>query len=329
MLTYYSLRIGLVLALIVPQRLAFWLSAVIGNLAFYCNGSARRAVQDNMRHVLGPTASRRRVNQVSRGVFRNAVKNYYELLCLPRLSKADIEHHVQVVGAEHLEAALQGGRGVILCSGHIGNFSLATQMAGARGYPTNIIAEQISPPRLHELVNGLRSRFGVKMIPLGPTAVRAIHHALRANEVIGLAADRDLTESGIPVEFFGELTDLPSGLATLALRLRVPLVPAYVVRKTNDTSVVTVYPPLQFAQTGDRERDTQLGTQQIAHVVEEMIRQTPDQWVVLQRVWPAKAQPGQPQPEPRKPRSFVPRALRPPAPPAVPEEPAGRRSRSA
>ena len=124
------------------------------------------------------------------------------------------------------------------------------------------------------------------MIPLGPSAVRGIYHALRANEILGLAADRDLTANGIPVEFFGETTELPSGLAALSMRLNAPLLPVHVVRKANDSSVVTIYPPLELARTGNREADVQTGTEQIAAVLEGMIRKTPEQWVVLQPVWP-------------------------------------------
>src|SRR3954454_8074958 len=124
MLTYYLLRVGLVLAAIIPRRIGYWLCSVIGNVAFFCNGSARRAVQDNMRHVLGPQVGRRKLNKVCRAVFRNAVKNYYDLLILPRLSMADLEKQVQLIGSEQLALGLEGKRGVILVAGHIGNFNL-------------------------------------------------------------------------------------------------------------------------------------------------------------------------------------------------------------
>ena len=291
MLTYYSLRIGLVLAAIVPRRLAYWICSLVGTLAFYSNGSARRAVLDNMRHVLGAAAGRRALHRAARSVFRNAVKNYYELLILPRLSATDLERRVHIDGMEHIDAALAGKRGVILCTGHIGNFNLVAQMAGARGYPTNIIAEQVSPPRLYALVNGLRSRFGLRMIPLGTDVVRGIYHALREGEMLGVAADRDLTDTGVPIEFFGEVTELPAGPATLALRLRAPILFVHVRRLANDASIVTVTPPLEFARTGDRERDALLGTERITRLLEAAIREAPDQWVVLQRIWPPRPAP--------------------------------------
>ena len=286
MRTYYAFRLGVLLAGVIPHRLAYWLCSVIGNVLFYVSGNARRAVQDNLRHVFGPQVGPRKLNRTARAVFRNMIKNYYELLCLPHFTADQLRERVQVLGSEHLTAGLQGGRGAIIFAGHIGNFNLASQLAVVLGYPANIVAEQMHPPILHEFVNGLRERFGLKLIPLGPDVVRGIVHALRHNELLGLAADRDLTENSIPITFFGEATELPSGLAALSLRLRAPLIPIHVIRRGNDRSVVRIYPPLQLTRSGDRDRDVQAGTQQVARVLEAMIRRTPDQWVVMQPVWP-------------------------------------------
>src|SRR5437870_6987138 len=111
MLTYYGLRIGLVLAAIVPLRIGYWICSLIGNIAFYANGPTRRAVQDNLRHVLGPGASRRQINKLGRRACRHTVKNYYELLCIPRFSKADLEKRISISGVQHIEDALRQGNG--------------------------------------------------------------------------------------------------------------------------------------------------------------------------------------------------------------------------
>src|SRR5437870_3824197 len=116
MITYYGLRIGILLATYIPSKLAYWFCSLVGTVSFYTNGPARRAVQDNMRHVLGADVPARRLNKVCRQIFRNMVKNYYELLCLPRLKPADLEKRVQVQGIEHVHAALKKGRGAILFS---------------------------------------------------------------------------------------------------------------------------------------------------------------------------------------------------------------------
>src|SRR5262249_26311363 len=86
-------------------------------------------------------------------------------------------------------------------------------------------------------------------------------------------------------------------VAAIALRMRAPLVPVHAVRTANDSSTVTIYPPIHLVSTGDRDRDTREGTQLVAHILEEMIRKAPEQWVVLQPIWP---DPPIPMPEPAK-----------------------------
>jgi KDO2-lipid IV(A) lauroyltransferase len=190
-----------------------------------------------------------------------------------------------VRGVEHLERASALGKGVIVISGHIGNFSIVTQVAAIRGFNVAIVAEDIQPPKLYDFVNHLRGSFGIQFIKTGGAQIRSIFRFLRENGVLMLAADRDVTDAGEPVPFFGALVDLPPGPVVLAARLGVPMIPAHTVRLPDNTSIVNIYPPLELQRTGDNEKDKQANLRLVARVLEEMISKAPDQWVVLQRVW--------------------------------------------
>ena len=89
---------------------------------------------------------------------------------------------------------------------------------------------------------------------------------------------------------------LPAGPVTLALRLGAPLVPVRTERLSDNRALVVVYPPVVLTRSGDLARDVQVGTQQVAHILEEMIRQTPEQWILLQPVWPEDGGPALPPP---------------------------------
>ena len=237
--------------------------------------------------------------RLARRIIINQQKNYYDLMRLPHLSAADISALVDVQGMEHFEAALARGKGAILASPHLGNYNLATQIAVARQIKAHIIAERLRPPKAHELINGLRERLGLHLIPLDdPNLARAIFKLLRAGEVLGLAMDREMTGNGLAVELCGRLATLPAGPVTLALRLGVPLVPVRVERLTNRRTTVHIYPVMVLERTGDMKRDIATGTQQLARLLEEMVRTTPDQWVVLQPVWPEDGGPPLPAPIP-------------------------------
>lgn len=239
---------------------------------------------DNLRHVL-PDASVRARRILGRQAVRNTLKNYYDIVRLPHMKAKDIERTVVMRGKEHLEQAAAQGRGVILVGGHIGNFSVVAQIVAIRGYKVAIVTEDIQPPKLYDLMTELRGSHGIKLIKSGGSQVRTIYRFLRENGLLLLAADRDISNTGEPVLFFGEEADLPPGPVVLAQRLNVPLVPAHTVRLPDNTSIVNVYPPLELQRTGDNDRDAKANMALVARVLEEMIRKAPDQWVVLQRIW--------------------------------------------
>ena len=284
MKTYYLLRIATILVWFVPPRLAYWLCSVIGGVVFALNHSVREAVMDNLRHVL-PASTYRQRRKVARKIVRNVVKNYYDLIRLPRMKLRDLERTITIQGMEYLDDALAQGRGLIVTSGHIGNFSIVAQLAAARGYKVSIIAEDIEPPKLYDYVNTLRSRFGLRMIKLGSTQVLTIYRLLKKNEVLLLAGDRDVTDDGIPTIFFDALADMPPGPVALALRTNTPLIYGYTNRKPDNTSIVQLEPPLELVRTGDRDLDLKINMRKMAQLLEEQILNNPSQWVVLQKVW--------------------------------------------
>src|SRR5947207_3061602 len=133
MKTYYLFRLGSWLSRIVPTRMAYWVCSLLGGLVFYLSASVRRPVMDNMKHVL-PDASVRVRRAMARRVIRNVLKNYYDLVRLPHQKAADLERMITVRGFEYLEEACAQGKGVIVTSGHIGNFSIVAQIAAIRGF---------------------------------------------------------------------------------------------------------------------------------------------------------------------------------------------------
>jgi KDO2-lipid IV(A) lauroyltransferase len=284
MKTYYLLKIASLLSRYLPSWLGYWLCSFFGSILFYTDLSVRRAVMDNMRHVLSGAPARVR-RDIARRVVTNTFKNYYDMVRLPHLSREDVERMVELHGVEHLEQAYAQGRGVIIISGHLGNFNLVAQLAAIRGYPVATIAEDIKPAKLYNYVNSLRARFGLKFIKAGSSQVRTIYRFLRNKGVLMLAADRDVSDTGVPVQFFDAMADLPAGPVVLALRLKCPLVPGHTIRLPNNKSVVYLYPPIELERTGDYEQDIRINLRRVAQVLEQMILKAPDQWVVLQRVW--------------------------------------------
>ena len=280
-LSYYLYRLAGLLAPRIPPRLGYRLAEPVGEFLYRFPWGARASVRDNIAHVLGPSAD---VERVVREVFRHMAKNYYDLFRLPALSLAQIERLVRIEGWEHVERALAKGRGLIFASAHFGNVDIVAQAFVLRGIPVTVPAEHLRPEALYRYLCELRGSKGIRLIPVdGP--LLELYRALRRGEVVGLAADRDITKSGIVVEFFGAPARLPDGHVQLSLRTGAPLIMGFSRRLPDNTFVAYLEPPLKLETTGDRARDVRTGVEKAAKIMERYIARWPEQWVMTHPLW--------------------------------------------
>jgi phosphatidylinositol dimannoside acyltransferase len=279
------LRITAILTPITPARIGYALSDFIGLLFFVANRRARRNIDANLR-IVSPTTSGIHRRLLSLRVCITVAKNYYDLIRLRSIDRNSLFDHIDIEGLEHVERALGCGNGVIIVSAHVGNFSAMAKLPSALGLEAAIIAERVEPPQLFNYMARLRSAMGIDVISPGPTAMRKVLRLLQSNGVLLLAADRDVTNQGRTVKFFGRRTTLPSGPVALAMKTGAPLIPAYTVRTSNRHSHVEILEPIQLHRTGNWERDVEHNLAHLTSALESMISTAPGQWAVLQRVWP-------------------------------------------
>lgn len=287
MAIYYLYRLAGLLLPLIPPRLGYWFFARLGDVIYHLSREARRNVRHNLRHVLGAEASEASLEDTVRQVFRNQLKNYFDLFRLPHLRPDELAKVLTLQGWEYLEEALAAGRGVILVSGHCGNFDAVGQIMAFRSYKVIVVAEHLQPERLYQYISQLRESQGLQIIPVDG-ALKAIFKALRRNEMVALAADRDVTGSGIVVDFFGVPARLPDGYARLARRTGARIVVGFSVRRPDNTFLAYAEPPLEVEVTEDRERDVQAIVEKVVALLERYLRQHPEQWVMFQPIWPVE-----------------------------------------
>ena len=146
---------------------------------------------------------------------------WWSFFQLPFRTSADLQAKVsQLIGWEHIEAALARGQGVIYVTAHFGNWDVGGSVVAAR-HPMSVVAETFQPARLDALVRETRTAHGMTTIPL-ENALRKVLRALRRNEVVALVIDRPVheREGGVPVRLFGRDTRWPGGAAALAMKNR-------------------------------------------------------------------------------------------------------------
>jgi lauroyl/myristoyl acyltransferase len=247
----------------------------------------RRAMVERHQQRVDPQLRGDALARRVRDVYRSYGRYYAESFHLPAVTPAELDARLICDGYEHIEAAREAGTGPLMLMPHLGSWEWSAYwLTRVRQVPVTAVVERIEPPALFDWFVEFRRGIGMEIVPLGPEAGRATIAAIRAGHVIPLLCDRDINRSGIEVTFFGEKTTLPSGPAVLALRTGAPLLPTAIYDRGRVHHGV-IRPPLPVAREGTFRQDVARITQLMADALEELIRQAPEQWHLLQPNWPS------------------------------------------
>ncbi|HEX9922025.1 MAG TPA: lysophospholipid acyltransferase family protein [Anaerolineae bacterium] len=282
--TYYLYRLGGVMVPRMPAKLGYAVCRWLGGLVYRFNHPGRANVERNLQRILGPACPPQEIQQRARATFNFILYNYFDLFRLPGLSAATIEKLVTISGWEHVEAALAGGRGIVMTSAHLGNIEIVLYAMLRRGLSIAIPVERVEPPELFAYITRLRTSQGLKLLPVDGPLIDLIR-TLKKGGVAGLAGDRDITQTGQVIDFFGYPARLPDGHVKLALRTGVPLVLGF-SRRNPDHSYHTYFlPAFHLPQAGAEQERVAAGMNFVVTEMEKAIRQQPEQWTVTVSIW--------------------------------------------
>jgi KDO2-lipid IV(A) lauroyltransferase len=192
---------------------------------------------------------------------------------------------LKVLGMENLEEARAHKKGVLAVSCHMGSYEVASAIWSANLSPVSFFAEELEPRALFEWYRETRARLGISVLTLDLGGIRKVLQALRDQEIVITAIDRDITGTGHVMPFFGRPARIPLGPAAIALRLGTPLLPVCVYRLPDDSYVAEATPLLMPQDTGHPKADEIRATQLVLRQIEVFIQQRPEQWHVPHRIW--------------------------------------------
>lgn len=283
-LIYVLCRLTGALVSRIPPAVGYPLFSLIGWLTHRLNQGARANVRDNIRHIRGPDAPQGQINRLARATFDYVAYNYYDLFRLPALSSTRVAAMVRVEGWENVEAALSLGKGAVMTSAHFGNIEVVLYAMLMRGVAITIPTERVEPPELHEYLTALRASKGLKLIPVdGP--MLELFRTLRRGGVAGIAGDRNVTDGGMVVEFFGAPACLPDGHVRLAMRTGAPLILGFSRRLGRDSYEARFWPPYSIPEEVSEEERLAAGMAYVVNGLEEAISAHPEQWAVTVPIW--------------------------------------------
>jgi KDO2-lipid IV(A) lauroyltransferase len=270
---------------LLPRPVAVSLGRGIGRIAYVLGGRLRRTGERNLELALSGLSAAERT-AILRGCFENLGRLLGEFSHLPRSTPESLRQIIECEGLENLEAARAAGRGVILFTGHLGAWELSSFALSAFGYPMSFLARRIDNPRVEQLVEGTRTRFGNRSIDKR-SAARPMLRTLRAGGTVGILVDLNThPHEAVFVDFFGIPASTTSGLATLALRTGAAVLPVFIPwDERRRRFVLHVDPPLEIERTGHEAEDVRRLTSLFTSVIESYVRRFPGQWLWIHRRW--------------------------------------------
>ena len=275
------------LAARLSHRAALRLGAWLGDLVWcFAKGWRRRTQAQLLASGVAPRGRDARL--LTREVFRQLGMATLEWLHSLAWPAARLRQQVRLEGLEHFEQAVAGGRGVLLTSGHLGNWELLARVIGVcTARPLAALMTDQEDSRLNEWIVRHRAAGGVQMIPNTRPAVGLLRHLLRG-DVVGLLVDQDSRRSaGLFVPFFGRPAYTPSGPAMLSRRTGRAIVPVSIMREAADpTRHVFHFDAALWPDPAlDDDADIARLTAAYTAALERRIREAPGQWVWMHERW--------------------------------------------
>ena len=283
----------------VPRPIGNWVADRIGDVVYHVAVRSRRASASNLRHVM-PHASKREVMRAVHGVFHNVMRNYFDLCRAPDMSDEEIDERTTFdeEGWRRVVEAHRQGRGIILVSAHFGSFDMTTQVISRRGLPLNVLIAQVKPAWLSDFISELRGARGLNLLQvqaeaeegnsLNLGALKRSMEILRKGGVLGVLADRNMEQKGAVIRFFGYPTVVASGVAKMALRTRSVVFVGLCERLPKGRYSVTFSDIIEPQGSASNDQDVAALLTEIFSNFEPYIRRKPEQWVLLQPVWPVR-----------------------------------------
>jgi len=272
---------------ILPRPLAIAVGLSIGRLAYFLPGNLRRTGQRNLEIAFPemPEPERRRLLG---GCFASLGRLLGEFSQLPRATPESLRKIIEYdeVGLAHLREAEKNKRGVIFLTGHLGVWELHSFGWSALEYPLSFLVRPLDNPRIEEMIEAVRTRFGNRAIDK-QSAARQSLRVLRVGITLGILSDLNTqTREGVFVPFFGKLACTTAGIATLALKTDAVVIPTCAVwNKERKRYFFHGDPPVELVRTGDHNKDIEVNTARFAAAVERMVRLYPDQWLWIHKRW--------------------------------------------
>lgn len=283
-LEYVGFRVLLAVLTVVPEGLAVRVGALLGLFVGTVLRIRRKDVDRHLARVF-PHRDARWRDRVARRSYMHLGREAVALFRMAGWSDDDVRARTRAEGVDYIQRAVEEGDGVVMLTGHLGNWEVAGAGVAARGIPLDVVGKGMSNRRFEEDLFEARAGLGMNVIEMDD-APREVLRSLRRGRATAIVADQNMHRHGIFLPFFDRLAATARGPAVFALRAGAPVIFGYALREPGwRQRYVIRLMPLEHEVTGDLDTDVRALMLAYHARLEEAIRAAPEQYLWQHKRW--------------------------------------------
>jgi KDO2-lipid IV(A) lauroyltransferase len=265
-----------------PERSAYRLAYALGDFLSKRRGKNVSRLRSNLQRTQ-PNITELDLDLLVIDAMRSYMRYWCDTFRFPDWSPERVRETVTVRNEHLLLDAIAAKTGVIVSLPHAGNWDHAGAYFCAKGINLVTVAEHLKPEKLFLKFLSYRQAMGMEVLPLDGRVLGTLAQRLRQGALVALVADRDLSRSGIDVNFFGGPSRMPAGPALLALKTHAPLITAFV--SYTESGINIDFNEVAIPTIGTDEEKVIEIVQKMADQFSDGISKHPHDWHMLQRIW--------------------------------------------
>jgi Kdo2-lipid IVA lauroyltransferase/acyltransferase len=271
----------------IPLRVRRTLAFLLARMAYYVSLKHRLiAIHNLMRSFPGkPLKEIIHLAKESYTVFAIVIVDFVDI---PYLNKDNLHKLVCIEGLDNYMVACKEGKGVLLFSAHFGNWEIGNAALAIMTRPFVFLYRVFDSPLMENFITGVRASYG-NISLAKENAMRPMIRLLRNGDTINILIDQNVAAyEGVFVDFFDRKACTTPGLALLALHTKAPVLPVFTCRLPDGKYLLEIGKKVEIIRSGNRDADVLINTQNFTKIIEEKIRQYPEQWLWFHQRWKTK-----------------------------------------
>ena len=262
------------------------LGAILGFLSYLFLKKSRNIAMNNVRRAF-PGIDGRKAESIVRESFKNMGRNILEAIHLEGMSPAEVKNMTEYEGLEKINEAMKEGKGVIVITGHIGNWEFFQSAMSSLGYSSTVLAQRYSNPYIDKMITKIRNASGTKVIirrrGKERELMKGVLSALSKGDALGILMDHYTKKGGLAVPFLKGETSAPAGPALFAMRTGAPVIFGYAMRMREGKFKVKFTNPLKIVKGKNRDVALAVNTSKFIQAIEDEILNYPRQWAWMHK----------------------------------------------